>query len=92
MTASPRQEIAAFTIRVEAEVFPPYHPFHGTNQPMQWRRVVIETPRGKATFEQTDYGHAGRLNGWEPRGIDSPLVSKVRELEALAAAAAVAAT
>ena len=91
MTASPGHTVAVLTIRVEGEVFPPYHPFHGTNLPMQWRRVLIETSRGKATFEQTDYGHPGRFNPWEPRGIDSPLVSKVRELEALAAAAAEAA-
>ena len=70
-----RVEPLAGGLRVECEqrVYPPYDAFHGTPSAMLWRRLTIETPQGRATFEQTDYGHPGRLNPWEPRGIASPL-------------------
>ena len=79
--------VTTLSIQVETKDFPPYDPFHGTNQPMAWRRVVIETAGGKATFEQTDYGHAGRFNPWETRGVDPGLLPSLRSLEALADAA-----
>jgi hypothetical protein len=79
--------VTTLSVRVESKEFPPYDPFHGTNQQMIWRRVLIETAIGIATFEQTDYGHAGRLNPWETRGVDPRLLPKLRQLEALADAA-----
>jgi hypothetical protein len=53
---------------------------------MLWRKVTIETPRGSAAFEQTDYGHPGRLNPWEPRGVASGLTAKLWQLQAVAEA------
>jgi hypothetical protein len=52
-----------------------------------WRRVTIDTAQGSAVLEQTDYGHPGRLNAWEPRGIAAPLASRLAQLGALAEAA-----
>ena len=50
--------------RCEQRVFPPYDALHGTPNAMLWRKVTIETPRGSAAFEQTDYGHrAGSTRG-----------------------------
>jgi hypothetical protein len=60
--------------------FPPYDAFHGTPSPMFWRRITLSTSQGDATFEQSDYGHPGRLNPWEPRGIATPLLPKVARL------------
>jgi hypothetical protein len=76
------------SVGLEQRTYPPYDAFHGTNAPMLWRRVTITTPVGVAVFEQTDYGHPGRLNPWEPRGIPAPLVGKTERLRALAEAAA----
>jgi len=88
MTAESVSSVTNLAIRVEIKDFAPYDPFHGTNQPMVWRSVVIETVKGKATFEQTDYGHAGRFNPWETRGVDPALLPALRALELLADAAA----
>jgi hypothetical protein len=84
-TASPP---TVLSISVEQRTYPPYDPFHGTNAAMLWRRVTITTPEGVAVFEQTDYGHPGRLNPWEPRGVAVALAPKTDRLRALAAAAA----
>ena len=73
-TRSVESDSTTLNIRVEIKEFPPYDPLHGTNQPMLSRRVVIETARGEATFEQTDYGHAGRFNPWETRGVAPALL------------------
>jgi hypothetical protein len=75
--------------RFEQRVYPPYDDFHGTPQAMLWRRVTIETRRGSAAFEQTDYGHPGRLNAWEPRGVAPSLASRLAQLRAVAEALAV---
>lgn len=76
----------AITLDVHAEqrTYPPYHDFHGTNWPMLWRRVTIDTSAGRAAFEQTDYGHPGRLNPWWPRGVPSGLTGRMAQLQALA--------
>ena len=71
---------------LEQRVFPPYDDFHGTPHAMLWRRVTITTPQGVAAFEQTDYGHPGRLNPWEPRGVASPLTARLAELRGVAEA------
>lgn len=75
-------------VRCEQRVYPPYDDLHGTPHAMLRRVVTIETPQGKATFEQTDYGHPGKLNPWEPRGVATPLASKLGQLTALADAVA----
>ena len=71
---------------LEQRVFPPYDGFHGTPHAMLWRRVTVTTPQGIATFEQTDYGHPGRLNPWETRGVASPLMPRLAELRGVAEA------
>ena len=78
--------VTVLSVRCEQHVFPPYDAFHGTPDPMLWRKVTIETPRGSATFEQTDYGHPGRVNPWEARGIASSLLPKAPQLRAVAEA------
>jgi len=84
MTSQSAGESVAFvSVRCEQRTYPPYDAFHGTPSPMLWRRVVIETTRGSATFEQTDYGHPGRLNPWESRGISSLLLPKLAQLRAV---------
>ena len=75
------------SIQVEQRSFPPYDAFHGTPDTMLWRRVQIRTPQGEAVLEQTDYGHPGRLNAWEFRGVAAPLQPKLNSLKALAEAA-----
>ena len=47
------------------------------------RLVTIKLAKGTATFEQTDYGHPGRFNAWEPRGIDAPLQPRTEALRFL---------
>ena len=71
---------------LEQRVFPPHDGFHGTPHAMLWRRVTLTTPQGTAAFEQTDYGHPGRLNPWEPRGVASPLTPRLAELRGVAEA------
>ncbi len=77
-------ESSIINVTCEQRVYPPYDALHGTPNAMLWRIVTIETPRGSARFEQTDYGHPGRLNGWEPRGVSSALTPRLAELTALA--------
>ena len=83
---SERVEPRIVSVRCEQKVYPPYDALHGTPHAMLWRLVTIETPQGKATFEQTDYGHPGRLNPWEPRGVASPLTPQLAQLIAVAEA------
>ena len=85
----PQADVPSPILRVQCEqrTYPPYDAFHGTPNPMLWRRVTIEIAAGNAAFEQTDYGHPGRLNAWEPRGIATPLVPKLAQLRAVAEAA-----
>ncbi|HXH22542.1 MAG TPA: hypothetical protein VNN10_10960 [Dehalococcoidia bacterium] len=78
---------ARLTVQLEERTYPPYDPFHGTNWPMRWRQATIETPLGMARLEQTDYGHPGRLNPWEPRSVPVSLAAKTPQLLALAEAA-----
>jgi hypothetical protein len=79
---------SVISVTCEQKVYPPYDALHGTPNAMLWRSVTIETPRGGARFEQTDYGHPGRLNAWEPRGVSSALTSRLSELTAIAEAVA----
>jgi hypothetical protein len=76
------------SIHCVQRTYPPYDALHGTPQAMLLRRVTIETPNGTATLEQTDYGHPGRLNPWEPRGVAVALAPRLVELTALAEAVA----
>jgi len=72
------------TIRFTEERFPPYDALHGTPHEMVRRVLEFELPAGKSRWEQTDYGHPGRFNDWEPRGIDSRLQPKTAKLKAAA--------
>lgn len=74
------------SIAVSEEHYPRYHESHGTPDPMVRRTLSLQTPQGSARFEQTDYGHPGRFNDWEPRGIDPKLQPRTEELRALCAA------
>jgi hypothetical protein len=68
------------TIRLREETLPPHDPSHGTPHAMRRRVLEFELPQGRATFEQTDYGHPGRLNPWEPRHIDMRLQTNTAHL------------
>ena len=80
--AEPRE----VTIHLREETAPPYDPSHGTPHAMVRRVLEFELPQGKARWEQTDYGHPGRLNPWDPRGIDTKLQPKTAQLRAAAEA------
>jgi hypothetical protein len=69
---------------MEQRTYPPYDALHGTPHAMLLRRVTITTPGGTAAFEQTDYGHPGKLNPWEPRGVASSLTGRLAELRSVA--------
>ena len=73
-------------IRFQEETLPPHDPSHGTMHAMRRRVLEFELPLGKAMLEQTDYGHPGRLNPWEPRNIDARLQPKTAQLLAAAEA------
>jgi len=45
--------------------------------------LALKLPKGAARFEQTDYGHPGRFNAWEPRGIDTALQPRTNDLRAV---------
>jgi hypothetical protein len=81
----PTRQIVA---RLREEVLPPHDPSHGTNDPMLRRTLELDLPAGHATWEQTDYGHPGRLNPWEPRAIDAKLQPRTNDLRAAAEALA----
>ena len=70
-------------ITVTEESFPRYDPAHGTPDPMVRRLATISRGAAIARFEQTDYGHPGRFNPWDPRGIDGPLQSRTEQLREL---------
>jgi hypothetical protein len=84
MSETPGQVATVVNARCEQRLYPPYHALHGTPHLMLWRRVTIETARGSASFEQTDYGHPGRLNPWEPRGVAAGLAPRLAQLRAVA--------
>jgi hypothetical protein len=83
-SAQPAAAVTVLKLACEQRTYPAYDPFHATNAPMLWRRLSIETPGGTAVFEQTDYGHPGRLNAWEPRGVAPALLPRLSQLQALA--------
>jgi hypothetical protein len=88
MSETTAETTTVISARCEQRVYPPYDALHGTPNAMLWRKVTIETPKGSAAFEQTDYGHPGRLNPWEPRGVASGLTPKLAQLQAAAEALA----
>ena len=73
-------------IRLREERAPARDPSHGTPDAMVRRVLEFELPQGTTEFEQTDYGHPGRFNPWEPRRIDAKLQPRTVELQALAEA------
>jgi hypothetical protein len=84
----PTEEVMAdpktvLELTVTEERFPAYDPAHGTPDPMLRRLIELKLPHGSARFEQTDYGHAGRLNPWDARGIDARLQARTAALKAL---------
>jgi hypothetical protein len=88
MSEAVGESVVVASARFEQRVYPPYDDFHGTPDAMLWRRVTIETRGASAAFEQTDYGHPGRLNAWEPRGVAPSLTPKLTQLRAVAEALA----
>ncbi len=79
------QAEARLQITLTEEHFPRYDPAHGTPDPMVRRFLIMKLPAGEGKFEQTDYGHSGRFNAWEPRGIDVALQKRTEELRAICA-------
>ena len=75
-----------FTIRVREATLPPHDASHGTPHAMVRRTMRFELPQGGADWEQTDYGHPGRFNPWEPRSIDAALQARTAELGKVAEA------
>lgn len=73
----------AIEISVIEEHYARYDAAHGTPDPMVRRLLTLKLPTGAARFEQTDYGHPGRFNAWEPRGIDTALQARTNELRAV---------
>ena len=73
-------------VRFREETLPPHHEAHGTPHAVVRREIEFELPQGKARWEQTDYGHPGRFNPWDPRGIDAKLQAKTPQLRAVAEA------
>jgi hypothetical protein len=80
MPATTRIEIS-----ISEELFPRYDAAHGTPDPMIRRLATFKLPTGEATFEQTDYGHPGRFNNWEQRGLTSKLQPQEPALRAICA-------
>lgn len=76
------------TVRLREETLPPHDPAHGTPHPMVRRTLDFELPQGSARWEQTDYGHPGRFNPWDSRGIDAALQPRAARLQAVADALA----
>jgi hypothetical protein len=74
------------TIPLTEETVPPRDPSHGTPHAMLRRALDIEVAGARSSWEQTDYGHPGRLNPWEPRHIDARLQPKTERLRAVAEA------
>ena len=78
----------SLSLHIQQELLPANHPSHGTPAPMH-RRVIEFTVKGQvARFEQTDYGHPGRWNPPDPRGIAGPLAPKTEALRQVATAVA----
>ena len=75
-------------VHLREETLPPHDASHGTPSPMLRRVLVFELPQGAARWEQSDYGHPGRFNPWEPRRIDAQLQPRTAELRAVAEAIA----
>jgi hypothetical protein len=71
-------------IRFRQELLAPHDPSHGTPHEMIRRTIEFDLPDGVAQWEQTDYGHPGRLNPWDPRRIDAKLQPKTAQLRAAA--------
>ena len=74
-------------IRLSEQVLAPYDPLHGTPDRVVRRLATIDAPDGHASWEQTDYGHPGRFNPWEPRGIAAGLQPRFERLRAAVEAA-----
>ena len=77
------------TIHLTEETFPPYHESHGTASTVVRRSLVFELPEGSAEWEQSDYGHPGRFNPWDPRGVPPRLQPRTADLKRAAEAVGV---
>ena len=72
---------AVLEVSVVEQHFPRYDPAHGTPDPMVRRMLTLTSNGRTARFEQTDYGHPGRFNPWDARGIDASLQPRTPELK-----------
>ena len=77
------QQQPVFELTITEQSFPRYDPAHGTPDPMVRRLATIALGSSQARFEQTDYGHPGRFNPWDPRGIDAALQARAEQLREL---------
>ena len=80
------EHVIEAAVRYREEVLPAHHESHGTPHAMVRRRIQFELPRVHAHWEQTDYGHPGRFNAWEPRRVDTRLQAEVEGLRTIAEA------
>ena len=76
-------ELRVLDITMTEQRYGRYDDAHGTPDPMVRRLITIKLAKWTATFEQTDYGHPGRFNAWEPRGIDTALQPRTEALRFL---------
>ncbi|MBM4435633.1 MAG: hypothetical protein FJ029_00055 [Actinobacteria bacterium] len=82
----PAREATALTATVTQETLPPNDPSHGTPAAMRRRVIAFTVDGATARWEQTDYGHPGRWNAPDPRGIAGKLQPKTEALRTAAAA------
>ena len=76
-------ECVQVRVAFRQEVLPAHHPSHGTPDSMVRRWVDVEVGSGRAALEQTDYGHPGRFNPPQLRGVSAALASREAQLQAL---------
>lgn len=81
-------QTAALTVTVTQETSPPNDPSHGTPVAMRRRVIEFSLSGAAARWEQTDYGHPGRWNPPDPRGIAATLQPKTETLRKAVAALA----
>jgi hypothetical protein len=74
------------TFHLTEERYPAHHALHATPHEMVRRVLEFELPEGNSQWEQSDYGHPGRFNGWETRGVDTKLQVKTPRLKEVAEA------
>jgi hypothetical protein len=71
------------SVQLQEEVLPPHDASHGTNHQMVRRTASIHIGPLSSTWEQTDYGHPGRFNPWDPRQTDAKLQPQTEQIRSV---------